>query len=419
MRRNNRRRQRNGGQPIGLWLGIGGGALAVVMVVVAIVLNAGKNRNPGGTPSDGNAPEAKNGKAPEVKKGGQNDPFTIVKRINTNISLIHEKGEPANFNRRLLDLRSSADGSVIVAASSAVYPRKYVVNRGTGQVIAAYNGQDFGGLGAFPPVISPNGKFVIYEPRIRITNERKLQIRDTATGNILKELGDANLEGLHNFDACAFSANSDTLYAIAYHRADFVLAGWSTATWEQVVYITYPEHHNPAYLFAVNDGTVVTCGTSRAIPNGTGNPLLEIFDVREKKAQIKAIVLPYERMSQFTLTPDGKTLAYFGDLGDGKRFIGILDVVNSKELCTIKLTGHDLHLPVFDMRFLPNGNLCVASEWWVYTFEAKTGKQKTKWNFDLREEVPRITTQSICANGEIMQVVDGRTATILVTKLKE
>jgi len=414
-----RRRRKPASQSLGLWLGIGGGVLAVVIVVVAIVLNARKNRHSDDPPKDSNTSEANNRKAPEVKRGGQNDPYTIVKRIETNISLIHEKGEPANFNRRLLDLRSSADGNVIVAASSARYPRKYVINRGCGQVIAEYNGQNFGGLGAFPPVISPNGKFVIYEPRLRITNERKLQIRDTATRNILKEMGDAQLEGLHNFDAAAFSANSDTLYAIAYHRADHVLAAWNTTTWEQVFYFTYPENTNPIYLFTVSDGTVVTVGTARLTTKGVFNPLLHIFDVRGKKEPIKSIVLPYERMSQFALTPDGKTLAYFGDLGDGKRFIGIMDVTRDQEMCTIQFTGNDLHVHVSDMRFLPNGNLCLATDYGVTSYDSKTGKQKAQWKFEIKDRGRNITTQSICANGEIIQVLDGDRATILVTRLKE
>jgi hypothetical protein len=50
----------------------------------------------------------------------------------------------------------------------------------------------------------------------------------------------------------------------------------------------------------------------------------------------------------------------------------------------------------------------------VGAFDPKTGKQKAVWKLDHRIGGRNTTTQCICANGDIIQVCDGNTATILV-----
>jgi WD40 repeat protein len=423
--RNDRRRTKAAGPPLGLWLGIGGAVLAVVVVVLVIVLG---RKKPGDQTVD------KPGEpAPAAKEGGGTDAYTVTRRIDTNIPLPRQ--EPFILTRGILLLAPSADASVI-AVTSGASPRRYTINRQTGQVIAQFDEPDakdpaeVGSMRDFYhgyPTISPDGKLVVVKFGIGL-GEKTIKVRDVATGNVVKTLGDAKIQHFHRF---AFSPKGDILYALIIEPfVGNVLVGWSTANWQEVCRIKMPENKEPTWIVPLADGkTVVTL--SRAF--GERKAQADYFDVREQKFVRAFTLASWKETRTLAISPDGKLLAVVGDNG---RFNQALEVYNTetfKHISTIA-ESKDITQPggppddsfpqVFDLRFLPDGRIGVVGGHpttgsFVATYDAKTGTQKAIWKHDEHIGGRKMVHLSFCANGELLVNLDGDTATLLFVRLKE
>src|SRR5262245_22102585 len=116
-----RRRKKRGGPSLGLWLGIGGGVVAAVMVVLVVL---------GGKKGADQAVDKPGTPAPEAREGGGSESHHIERRIETTMPL--PQREPFILIRGILSLGGSADAGVI-AVTSALSPRKYTLNRTTGK----------------------------------------------------------------------------------------------------------------------------------------------------------------------------------------------------------------------------------------------------------------------------------------------
>jgi hypothetical protein len=422
--RNDRKRKKAAGPPLGLWLGIGGAVLAVVVVVLVIVL---------GKKGGDNVVDKPGQPAPEAKEGGGSDAYSVERRIDTNIPL--PKREPYVMIRGILGLSPSADVGVI-AVTSALSPRRYTINRATGKVIAEFDepdarDQDEGRVGrevyrGGHPIISPDGKLlvVLFSHEILV---RTIKVRDVATGNVVKTLGDAKL---HHFHKVAFSPKGDVLYAIARLPGEIVLAGWSVANWQQVCQIKMPENREPGDLIPLADGkTVVTL--TRA--SGPRKAQADFFDVREQKFVRAFTLASWKETRTLAVSPDGKLLAVVGDNGEFNRALEVYNTETFKHISTV-VESKDITRPggpqddsfpqVEGLRFLPGGRLGVigghsTTGSFVATYDANTGTQKAIWKHDGKIGGREITHLSFCANGELMVVLDGNTATILVARLKE
>lgn len=380
------RSKKKGGVPLALWIGIGGGVAAVVVVLVIVLTGKG-----------------------EDQEGGGSDAHSVERRIDTNIPL--PKTKDFNLVRYILSVTGSADAGVI-AVTSLANPRKYTIDRRTGNVIAEFDGRDIFANPSGTAIVSPSGKLVVFE-----TKGKTIEVRDVANGRVVKTLGNDRFTQFHT---AAFSKNGDTLFAIANMSTESVLAGWSVANWQQVCHIKISENRQPWKIFPVTDGkTVVTAGSTF----DKTKPQIDVYDV-SKQSLTRAFVLPYKSIENPALTPEGKTLAVVGVNGDRKS----LDVWNldiplgqpAVQVCTVKVEGGlDWPITVFDLDFLPSGKLALATAGYVAAYDPNSGEQKAIWTHNEKVGGRQITAQSICANGEILQVLDGETATILVVCLKE
>ena len=419
---NDRSKAKFGGQPLGVWLGIGGGVLVVVMVVLAIVLGGKRGGNKGvDRPGD---------PVPEAKEGGGSTAYTVARRIETNIPL--PQREPYILIRGILGLSASADASVI-GVTSALSPRRYTINRATGKVIAEFDEMDardaqeaqFGReVYTGQPLVSPDSKLLIVRTHHR---HNTFKIRDVATGIVVKALGG---DPITHFGKLEFSRNGDMLYALARGNSGNVLIGWRGADWQQVCHIKIPENREPVSLFPLADGKTVVTFTRH---NSQGKPQADFYDVREQKF-IRAFVLASWRdTGPVAVSPDGKLLAVVGNNGDFNRALEIYDMDIAKHISTV-VESKDITQPggprvdgfpeSLDMRFLPSGRLAVVGSHihtghFVATHDPKTGAQKAVWKHEGKIGGRQITHLSICANGEILMVLDGETATILIARLKE
>lgn len=419
-----RKRKKQGGPSLGLWLGVGGAVLAAVVVLVLVL--SGKK----GTHQSVDKPGEP---APQAKEGGGSDAYTVARRIDTSIPL--PQREPYILIRGILGLSASADASVI-AVTSALSPRRYTVNRATGQVISHFDepeardprdaqaGREVYMGGA---TISPDGKLVVvkFSADIRV---KTIKVREVATGNVVKTLGDAKIE---HFNHIAFSPKGDTMYALILEpHVGNVLVGWRVTDWQQVCYIKIPENREPGELIPLADGkTVVTL--SRAV--GPRKAQVDFFDVAAQKFTRAFVLGSWKETRTLTVSPDGKLVAVVGDNGEFNRALEVYDMDTTKHIATVA-ESKDITQPggppddsfpqVYGLRFLPNGRLGLigghsTTGSFVATYDARTGSQKAIWKH--KEEIGgrKLTHLSFCANGEIMMVLDGDTATILLARLKE
>jgi len=410
------RQRKKAGSSLVLWLSLGG--VVAVVVVLVIVLGGKKG---------GDKPVDKPGNpAPVAKEGGGSDAYTVARRIDTNIPL--PQREPFILIRGILGLGASADADVI-AATSALSPRQYIINRATGKVINEFDDADakpdLHGANANPayawqaPVVSPNGKFVIVR---LIHRHNTFKIRDVATGNVVKVLGGDQITHVGKVE---FSPNGDMLYALVHAKSENVLAGWRVADWQQVCAIKIPDNREPTSLVPLADGKTVVTITRPSLPR---KAQVDFFDIREQKF-IRAFVLASWKDTRIiAVSPDGKMLAVVGDNGDFNKALEVYNMDTSKHICTVA-ESKDVSQPgrmpqdsfpqVWGLHFLPGDKLAVIADNYVATHDTKTGAQKSIWTHDNEIGGRKITHLSLCANGEILLVLDGDTATILVARLKE
>lgn len=420
--KNDQSKAKIGGQPLGVWLGIGGGVLVVVMVVLGIVLSGKRGGNKGvDKPGD---------PVPEAKEGGGSTAYTVARRIETNIPL--PQREPYILIRGILGLSASADASVI-SITSALSPRRYTINRATGKVIAEFDELDAkdpseaqSGREVYTgrPLISPDGKLVIVRTHHR---HNTFKIRDVATGNVVKVLGG---DPITHFGNVEFSRNGDTLYALFHASGENVLAGWRVSDWQQVYSIKIPENREPGSLVPLADGKTVVTITR---PNSQRKAQADFFDVSEQRFMRAFVLASWRDTRLFSVSPDGKLIAVVGDNGEFNRALEVYDMDVAKHISTVA-ESKDISQPggppdnsfpqVMDLRFVPGGRITVVASHsttgqYVATHDAKTGAQKAIWKHDGTIGGRKITHMSICANGEILMVLDGETATILIARLKE
>jgi len=385
-----------------------------VVVVVIIVVWIGKRSQPAG--------DKPGAPVPEAREGGGSEAHSIERRIETNIPLPNR--DPFLFARGILGLGPSADASVI-AVRSAASPRKYIFNRATGKVITEFDDPD-DPLDAHdrshhgqPPLVSPNGKVVIFRS---YDGHRTVKVREVATGNVVTVLGD---DAITHFGKIAFSPNGDMLYALVHAKLDNVLAGWRVADWQQVCHIKIPENREPWSLHPLADGKTVATITRPSLPR---KAQVDFFDVREQKFVRAFVLASWNDTRTFAVSPDGTLLAVVGDNGLFNKALEVYNMDTFKHISTIAESKdvtqpggspHDSFPQVGGLQFLPGGKLGVIADDYVAIHDPKTGAQKAIWKHGNEIGGRKITHMSLCANGEILMVLDGETATILVTRLKE
>ncbi len=419
-----RTRTKGGSSSLGLWLSIGGVAMAAVVVLVVVLV--GKKGGEAGVDKPGDP-------APQAKEGGGSDAYTVTKRIDTNIPL--PRREPYILIRGILNLSPSADAGVI-AVASALSPRRYTINRASGQVIAQFDEPEArdpfdaqAGREVYrgAATISPDGKLVVVRFSVGI-GEKTIKVRDVATGNVVKTLGDAKIE---YFKLIAFSPKGDTLYALINEPfVGNVLVGWSVANWQQVCHIKMPENREPSWIFPTTDGKTVVTLTRAA---GTRKAQADFFDIREQRFTRAFVLGSWKETRTLAVSPDGKLVAVVGDNGIFNRALEVYDMDTTKHLSTC-VASKDISQPggpqddsfpqVYGLRFLPGGRLGVigghsTTGSFVATYDARTGAQKAIWKHKDEIGGRKITHLSFCANGELLLVLDGDMATILVVRLKE
>jgi WD40 repeat protein len=167
--------------------------------------------------------------------------------------------------------------------------------------------------------------------------------------------------------------------------------------------------------------------------SGTRKAQADFFDVREQKF-IRAFTLAsWKETRTLAVSPDGKLMAVVGDNGEFNRALEVYNTETFKHISTIA-ESKDITQPggppddsfpqVEGLRFLPGDRIGVVGGHsttgsFVATYDAKTGAQKAIWKHKGEIGGRKITHLSFCANGELLMVLDGDTATILVARLKE
>jgi WD40 repeat protein len=334
----------------------------------------------------------------------------IVRRIDTNIPLPQQ--EPFIFIRGILSLHGSSDGSVI-AIGSELSPRKYFLNGTTGRSITEFDdpecrlGDDriFNGRG---PVISPDGRYAVFG--IRGIRQKTVKILNVSTGNTVQALGD---EKINHIETVAFS--QEAVFALVHSVGDYEIAGWSLPQGVRIGRMKMPENREPSLLFPVAGGrTLVVVSHSRLTPQRLVPPQADLFDVQQNR-HIRTLSLAYQDISAVAVSPDGKLLAVVGNHGDHKT-LDVYDIVNNRKISSL---GRFDGFSAQGVNFLPNGKIVVQTESAVTGYDAQTGQSKFAWTHNGNLLNRPITHLSFLSNGDMLMVLDGPMATLVIGRLNE